>query len=304
MPRRYYFGPVPTGREAVGRGLGTGLERGFESFQRTRSNRRQEDRQALEDERRRRMEDATAERASSAYDTETALRGRSLGGGRAEDMPVGDPRYERYGGVYGLTPEAERQGEMDRLRPLAEHYTAALGKTIPPEVLQRGLDPFQYADPTGETTSRRRMEMLEREIGARRTDAQADRTFRSGQAEADRTFRSGQAEADRTERATRSQADRTSRWNEMLFEYGEIDAEGKALKDAPEGGLTTEELARSVELMEEELGKRFLGIGKNRTVADIDPEDIEEWLKEQGASPEEAMQVMMHVYSLRQRASR
>lgn len=209
MPTGYYFRPVQSGLGELGARLGSGIERGVEGFETMRSRRRQERRQTVEDERRHRFEDSAERRAQAAegrmsathpYDlerlrlgldagrvdlerasTSLALTGRDLGGGRyteGMDLPEGT---QRYGGVYGLTPEAERQQGFDRMKPTLSLLSNALGRDITPEMAEGGerlgLNVMQLADPTNRTGYNRELELI-------RARAEDDRELQDARDEA------------------------------------------------------------------------------------------------------------------------
>ena len=193
MPSRYYFRPVSRGLGDLGAHIGSGLERGVENFETMRSRRRAERRQDVEDERRHQFEDFAESRAQAAerraeaaetrlgethpYNlerlglgldadrTNLALTGRQIGGGRyteGMDLPEG---MERYGGIYGFTPEAERSRDLDRTRPALSLLSRGLGREITPEMAAGaatlGLDPVQLVDPTGRIPHRRALDVAE-----------------------------------------------------------------------------------------------------------------------------------------------
>jgi len=175
MPSRFYFRPVSRGLGDLGAQLGHGLERGVESYEGMRSRRRAERRQDVEDERRHGFEDAAEARATAAEErldeihpynldrmrlgldadrTDIALTGRQLGGGRyvrGMDLPEGT---QRYGAIYGLTPEAERARDLDRLEPAVSLLSRGFGRDLTPEEVEGGarigLDPMRLLDPTDE----------------------------------------------------------------------------------------------------------------------------------------------------------
>ena len=238
MPSRYYFRPLSRGRDRLGAGIASGIERGVQNFEQTRSTRRAERRQDVDDERRRGFEDSAEERAQEIHPynleglrvgldadrmgleadrTNMALTGRQMGGGRyteGMELPEGT---QRYGGIYGLTPEAERTQNLERMGPALSLLSRGLGRDITPEMAagaaQIGIDPLTLADPRGDFDHDRRIEMLDREIEATNTRASRSEAAALSRAQ----FQEGAANRRQRERMV---------GQVILDAYGEFDDEG------------------------------------------------------------------------------
>ena len=186
MPRRYYFGPVPSGMGQLGENLFRGITQGAQNYEQTRGVRRAERRQSVEDTRRRGFEDSEEarriedqEREGTLYEMgldETFRQGR---GGRGAPPP-GDPNYARMGPGYVESAEGVRQRGMREMSPALSRIRTEFGSDITPEEAMGGrehlgLNAFEMADPTDKLGHGRTMERLGAEIGARKEEGRLNR---------------------------------------------------------------------------------------------------------------------------------
>lgn len=238
MPSRFYFRPVSRGLGDLGGRLGAGVVGGVENFERGRSRRRAERRQDYEDERRHRFEDSAEARAMAAEGriaelhpldmesrrlglegdrTNLALTGRSIRGGMYEkgmELPEGT---QRYGAIYGETPDATRRREFGEMEPALSLLSRGLGRDITPAMAHGaatlGIDPLTLADPRGDVEHGRRMDILEEEIRAARERQTQTETAAMNRAR----FQEGAQDRRQRERMV---------GNVIIDAFGEFDAEG------------------------------------------------------------------------------